>query len=84
MIEATRLEIIAEIGVNHDGSLAKAQRLVQAGKNVVVVKGGRSSAGSRAVQSHTGAMAGDDRVVSAIFRETGVIRARDSVSAVDG
>lgn len=60
-----------------------ARRLTQAGKQVVVVKGGRSSAGSRAVQSHTGAMAGDDRVVSAIFRETGVIRARDSVSAVD-
>jgi len=35
------------------------------------------------VQSHTGAMAGDDRVVSAIFRETGVIRARESVAAVD-
>ncbi len=60
-----------------------AQRLTQAGKKIVVVKGGRSSAGTRAVQSHTGAMAGDDRVVSAIFREVGVIRARDSVSAVD-
>ncbi len=60
-----------------------AQRLTKAGKQVVVVKGGRSKAGTRAVQSHTGAMAGDDRVVSAIFRETGVIRARDSVSGVD-
>ena len=59
-----------------------ARRLTQAGKHVVV-KGGRSRAGSRAVQSHAGAMAGDDRVISAIFRETGVIRARESVTAVD-
>ena len=60
-----------------------AQRLTQAGKHIVAVKGGRSRAGSRAVQSHTGAMAGDDRVISAVFRETGVIRARESVAAVD-
>jgi len=60
-----------------------AKKLTDAGKHVVAVKGGRSSAGTRAVQSHTGAMAGDDRVVSSIFREVGVIRARDSVSAVD-
>ncbi|MBV1867546.1 MAG: acetate--CoA ligase family protein [Marinosulfonomonas sp.] len=60
-----------------------AKKLTDAGKHVVVVKGGRSGAGTRAVQSHTGAMAGDDRVVSSIFREVGVIRARDSVSAVD-
>ena len=60
-----------------------AQRLTKAGKHVVAVKGGRSRAGSRAVQSHTGAMAGDDRVISAVFRETGVIRARESVAAVD-
>mgnify|MGYP003109722099 FL=1 len=60
-----------------------AQRLIKAGKHVVAVKGGRSRAGSRAVQSHTGAMAGDDRVISAVFRETGVIRARESVAAVD-
>jgi len=60
-----------------------ARRLVANGKHLVVVKGGRSSAGSRAVQSHTGAMAGDDRVVSSIFSEVGIIRARDSVSAVD-
>jgi acyl-CoA synthetase (NDP forming) len=55
-----------------------ARRLTQEGKHVVAVKGGRSRAGSRAVQSHTGAMAGDDRVISAVFRETGVIRARVS------
>lgn len=60
-----------------------ARRLSQAGKHVVVVKGGRSRAGSRAVRSHTGAMAGDDRVISAVFRETGIIRARESVAAVD-
>ena len=60
-----------------------ARRLIAGGTHVVVVKSGRSSAGSRAVQSHTGAMAGDDRVVSSIFSEVGIVRARDSVAAVD-
>lgn len=60
-----------------------ARRLTAEGTAIVAVKGGRGRAGTRAVRSHTGAMAGDDRVTSAVFRETGIIRARDSVSAVD-
>lgn len=63
--------------------IVAARRLRANGKRLVVLKGGRSAAGSKAAASHTGALAGDDRVVSGVFRDLGIIRARDSAAAVD-
>ncbi|MGQ9558240.1 MAG: acetate--CoA ligase family protein [Desulfurispora sp.] len=46
-------------------------------KPVVVLKTGRSEKGSRLAASHTGSLAGADRVYEAIFQKYGVIRVQD-------
>jgi acetyltransferase len=43
-------------------------------KPIVVVKSGRSTRSALAAASHTGAIAGDDTLYSAVFRRAGVVR----------
>ena len=57
-------------------AFAEAAERVSKKKPVVVLKAGRTRLGARAANSHTGALAGDDRVYDAVFRQSGVIRAR--------
>ena len=54
---------------------AQLARRVTRSKPIVAVKSGRSTAGTRASTSHTGALlAASDSAVDALFRQTGVIR----------
>lgn len=54
---------------------AQIAREVGRRKPIIAVKSGRTSAGSAAAGSHTAAMAASDVAVSALFHQTGVIRA---------
>ena len=55
---------------------AAALRAAQAGKPIVAFKIGRSEAGAKAAISHTGALAGSDRMYDALFKQTGILRAQ--------
>jgi acetyl coenzyme A synthetase (ADP forming)-like protein len=54
---------------------ARIARRVSRRKPIIVIKSGRTKAGSRAAGSHTAALAASDVAVEALFRQTGVIRA---------
>lgn len=54
---------------------SRIARRVARAKPILAVKGGRSRSGARAAQSHTAALASDERAVEALFRQAGVIRA---------
>ncbi len=60
------------------GARARALR-----KPVVVMKVGRTEAGSRAVASHTGALAGEDAVFDDVTRQAGILRARNEEHMLD-
>ena len=59
-----------------------AQQVIQAGKWVVMYKGGRSAEGQAAASSHTGALAGDWELQKALLKRAGVIVC-DSMGSFD-
>jgi len=57
-------------------AFAEVAKRVSKKKPVVVLKAGRTSLGARAASSHTGALAGNDKIYDDVLRQSGVIRAR--------
>lgn len=57
--------------------LAMAKKTAAAAKPVVVYKTGRSHVAAQAVASHTGALAGSDRIFDGICRQYGLVRVDD-------
>ncbi len=81
---ATRVIALYVESVRHpDKFRAAALKAARAGKPVVAFKIGRSEAGARAAVSHTGAMAGADRMYDALFAQVGIIRAQAFSDLID-
>src|SRR3984893_14696725 len=57
-------------------AFAEVAKRVSKKKPVVVLKAGRTAMGARAASSHTGALAGNDKIYDDLLRQSGVIRAR--------
>jgi acetyl coenzyme A synthetase (ADP forming)-like protein len=57
-------------------AFAEVAKRVSRKKPIVVLKAGRTSMGARAASSHTGALAGNDKIYEDVFKQSGVIRAR--------
>ena len=56
-------------------AFAEVAKRVSKKKPVVVLKAGRTALGARAASSHTGALAGNDKIYDDVLRQSGVIRA---------
>ncbi len=61
-------------GVVEPRGFLSAARAVSRIKPIVVLKSGRSDAGAKAAQSHTGSLAGADAVYDAAFKRAGIVR----------
>jgi acyl-CoA synthetase (NDP forming) len=74
-------EIIAAYieGVKDGRRFFRAMRRASARKPVIVLKGGRTESGSRAVYSHTASLAGSQAVFNALVRQVGAV----AVNSVD-
>jgi acyl-CoA synthetase (NDP forming) len=82
--EATSVIALYMEGVRNPAKFkAAALKAARKGKPVVVFKVGRSESGAAAAVSHTGALAGADRMYDALFREVGVIRAQTFADLLD-
>jgi acetyl coenzyme A synthetase (ADP forming)-like protein len=57
-------------------AFAEVAQRVTKHKPVVILKAGRTDMGARAAKSHTGALAGNDRIYEEVLHQAGVIRAR--------
>src|SRR6267143_1841543 len=57
-------------------AFAEAAKRVSRKKPIVMLKAGRTALGARAARSHTGALAGNDKIYDDVLRQCGVIRAK--------
>ncbi len=64
-------------GIKNGADFIKIASRVSQNKPVVILKAGKTERAQKAISSHTGALAGSDEIMNAVFEKTGIIRARD-------
>jgi len=81
LLEAWAEDDNSKVILGYLEGISDGQRFIQTAKKVtkkkpvLIVKSGTTAAGSRAISSHTGTLAGSDAAYKAAFAQSGVIRA---------
>ncbi|MGQ9720308.1 MAG: acetate--CoA ligase family protein [Candidatus Jordarchaeum sp.] len=75
--KATKVIALHIEGMREGKRFMDTAKEVSKKKPIVVLKSGRSEIGSKAVQAHTGALAGRNEINEAAFKQAGLIQARD-------
>lgn len=81
--DETRIILMYVEGIQEGERLVSVLRQATQKKPVIVIKSGRSKRGAVAAASHTGSLAGSDKVFDAIMRQCGVLRAESIQEALE-
>jgi len=75
--EKTRVILLYVESIEAGRDFMNVAKEVTKQKPIVALKLGRTQAGARAALSHTGAIAGSDRIYDTAFKQSGVVRVQD-------
>jgi len=81
--ESTRVVAGYLEGITNGDEFIRVAESLATVKPVVILKGGTTTAGSKAASSHTGALAGTDTAYEAAFKRAGIVRADTFESLFD-
>jgi acyl-CoA synthetase (NDP forming) len=70
-------------GIKDGRRFLKAMRKAASSKPLIVLKGGRTQSGTRAVRSHTGSLAGSTQIFEAACRQAGALHVKNLDEMVD-
>jgi len=73
--EQTKVIAIYAEGIKNGRKFMEVAQKVSAKKPIVILKAGRSEQAQKAIASHTGSLAGSDKVMDVAFKKAGIIRA---------
>lgn len=73
--ENTKVILLYLESIAHGERFLEIARSVSLKKPIIAIKSGTSEAGTKAISSHTGSLAGSDTAVSTAFAQAGIIRA---------
>jgi acetyl coenzyme A synthetase (ADP forming)-like protein len=81
--DETKIILMYVEGIQEGEHLVEVLKRATRVKPVIVIKSGRSKRGAVAAASHTGSLAGSDKVFDAIMRQCGVLRAESIQEALE-
>ncbi|MEA1992867.1 MAG: acetate--CoA ligase family protein [Euryarchaeota archaeon] len=81
--ESTQGVVVYMEGLKQGRKFLETAEKVSKKKPIVIIKSGRSKRGAKAAASHTGSLAGSDRIFSAAFKQSGILRAGTMEKAFD-
>ena len=73
----TQVILLYTESIDNGRQFMKIAKKVTCKKPIIALKVGKSEAGARAAASHTGSIAGSDKIYESAFKQVGVIRAND-------
>lgn len=75
--EKTKVILLYIEGIIDGRKFMEVAKTVTRHKPVIALKAGKTEAGARAALSHTGSIAGSDKIYDSAFKEVGILRARN-------